>query len=138
MGKIQSVTNENVAEYVNERKALGSEVKTPEQVKQEDANVAAGVKPEPTPPSVKPDSKKNSVQDRIDELTREKHELNEFAETEYEARLQAQRRISELEKQIQVTQAPPKVEVPEPKPADYLKDDGSVDQDKFLAEWGKW
>lgn len=148
MGKIQSVTNANVAEYVNDRKALGSEVKTPEQVAKVDQQIAGNeIKPaEPVAPEAPKDSKpddkakKNSVQDRIDELTRQKKELEEFSEQEYEARLQATRRISELEQQIQSIQAPPKQEVPEPKATDkaYLKEDGTVDSDKFLADWGKW
>ena len=148
MGKIQSVTSSNVAEYVNDRKALGSEVKTPEQAKQEDAKIAVeGVKPaETAPPEIsKPAEQdkgkdKNSVQERINELTRQKRELEEFAESEYESRIQTQRRITELEAQLQAIQSPPKKEELEPKPGDaqFLKEDGSVDQDKFLAEWGKW
>ena len=148
MGKIQSVTNANVTEYVNDRKALGSEVKTEEQAKQEDAKVQAGIKPEPVPPDV-PESKPaesdkgkkgNSLQDRIDELTRTRKEMEEFAEGEYEARLQAQRRIAELEKQIQSVQTPPKVEEPEPQTTDkaYQNEDGSVNQKKFLEDWGNW
>lgn len=148
MGKIQSVTNANVAEYVNDRKALGSEVKTPEEVAKVDQQIAGQeIKPAepvaPDAPNAKPaedKGKKNGLQDRIDELTRTRKEMEEFAETEYEARLQAQRRITELEEQIKSFQTPPKQEVPEPKATDkaYLKEDGTVDSDKFLADWGKW
>lgn len=148
MGKIQSVTNDNVAEYVAERKALGSEVKTEEQAKQEDGKVAAtGVKPAAEiPPEPVKDSKpeekhkgKNSVQERIDELTRKAKEADEFAEDTYEQLTFYQRRVKELE-QAQVPTPTKPAEDPEPKPTDkvFMKEDGTVDQDKFLAEWGKW
>lgn len=133
MGKVQSVTNDNVAEYVKDRKALGSEVKS--EVKQEE------VKTEPvdSKPAEQDKSKKNSVQERIDELTRKAKEADEFAEDTYEQLTSAQRRIKELESQTQVP-TPPKEKKVAPKPTDalYQKTDGTVDQDKFLEDWGKW
>lgn len=141
MGQIKSVTNENVAEYVNERRALGSEVKTEEQVRQEEKKVDGKPAAEQPPALLsKPDDKgkKNSVQERIDELTRKAKEADEFAEDTYEQLTLAQRRVKELEQQKPITETPKVEEKPEPKPAQYLKEDGSVDQDKFLSEWGKW
>ena len=52
--------------------------------------------------------RKDTVQTRIDELVREKKEMEEFASNEYEARLAAQRRVVELEGQI--AKATPKAE----------------------------
>lgn len=145
MGKIKGVTNANVAEYVNERKALGSEVKTEEQVKQVDKAIAGqpvkAAEPVAPAPNTEPVVKKNSVQERIDELTRKAKEADEFAEDTYGQLTSSQRRIKELEAQLQVNNPPPKVEKkPEPKPTDviYKKADGTVDQDKFLTDWGKW
>lgn len=140
MGQIKSVTNENVAEYVNERRALGSEVKTEEQVKQEEKK-ASGSPAAEQPPALPSKPAKNSVQERIDELTRKAKEADEFAEDTYGQLTIAQRRVKELEEQTKVANPPPKVEKkPEPKPTDtvYQKADGTMDQDKFLAEWGKW
>ena len=149
MGKIKSVNSGNVAEYVNERKALGSEVKTAEQVAQMEAQkppegtAELPLKQAEPPVEAKPvenvsrETKgekppKNSVQERIDELTRQKKELDEFAQTEYETRLQMQRRITELEAQAKNNQSPPPKEEPEPDPAKY------EDQKKFLKDWGDW
>lgn len=146
MGKVKSVTNENVVEYVAGRKALGSEIETPalppveapppenlddHPASLEQPQVAATEEAGKTQEKPKP---KNSVQERIDELTRQRKELEEFSQTEYEARLQAQRRISELESQIKSIQSPqPKaVEEPEPDPEKF------TDQKEFLKAWGDW
>ncbi|MDE2098342.1 MAG: hypothetical protein KGL39_13900 [Patescibacteria group bacterium] len=148
MGKIKSVTNANVAEYVADRKVLGSESK--EQLALEVNPEVKAEKSEAPVPAVEPksepkaeakgepkeggDKPKNSVQDRIDELVRQRKELDEFAEGEYQARLQAQHRIAELEQQIQSVQ---KV-VPEVK-EDLEPDPGTfTDQKEFLKAWGDW
>lgn len=152
---VKSVTAANLTEYVAERKSLGSDVKSQGDVAQIDANarkteqkvegsVVVGTTTEtvstaPEPPgdakeAAAKQGKKNPVQDRIDELTREKRELEEFAETEYNGRIQSQRRIAELESQI--TSLQPKVEQPkeepEPDPTKY------TDQKAFLKDWGEW
>lgn len=82
----------------------------------------------------KKDKSKNPVQARIDELTREKKELEEFAEGEYTGRVQAQRQIADLEAQIQALKPKeaPKPEDPEPDSAKY------TDQAAFLKDWGAW
>lgn len=91
--------------------------------------------PEPTEnKEPQKERKKNSVQDRIDELTREKKELDEFAQTEYESRLQAQRRVKELEEQLKAKE-PVKVE-------ENVRPDRSkyTDPDKYendLLEWNR-
>lgn len=152
---VKSVTAANLTEYVAERKSLGSEVKSPAEVATIDANarkteqkvegsVVVGTTTETVSTAPEPQGdakeaaakkdKKNPVQDRIDELTREKKELDEFAEGEYTARLQAQRRIAELESQIQSLQpkAEKPKEEPEPDPSKY------TDQKLFLKDWGEW
>lgn len=143
---IKSVTNANLAEHINERKALGSDIKTEDQVKQEEAKVKSGVKAEQQPPQIPSEPAKddkgkgkNSIQDRIDELTRKAKEADEFAEDTYGELTKAQRRIKELE--LQTAPPPPKVEKkPEPQPTDaeYQNPDGTVDQKKFLTAYGKW
>lgn len=121
---VKSVTRENVAEMVAQKvtevKALEPEVK---------AEVKADAKTEP-----EKEAPKNSVQARIDELTREKKELDEFAQGEYEARLQAQRRISELETQLQT----PKAEEPKPKPRpDRTKYQDATKYEDDLLAWNR-
>ena len=143
MGKIKSVTNANVAEFVAERKALGEGVKSPAELQGTEPTAIPSehiseAKPmeakEAEPEKPKEAKPKNSVQERIDELTRQRKEADEFAETEYELRMQLQRRMAELESQLQSHQpAPPKVEdEPAPDPAKY------TDQQKFLDDWGAW
>jgi hypothetical protein len=149
---IKSVTNANLAQYVAERTAKGSEIQTGEQVTAEVQRTAEAKSPvvaavaETTPdappdpgvqtPSAKEPKKegKGSFQERINELTREKKELDEFAQSEYEARLASQRRIEELETQLkQLTPAPKAAEVEaEPDPAKF------TDQKEFLSAWGDW
>lgn len=119
---VKSVTSENVAEFVQARQALGSQIATPEAVAAQEAKVTEEkveggkivgtvtetVSTAPDPGSQEPTAKakpKNGVQERIDEITREKKELEELAESEYDARVLAQRRVAELEAQIK-----PKVE----------------------------
>lgn len=155
---VKSVTNANVAEYVAERKGLGHTVLSPEQVAQldvkpkvEETKESKGpvvgtttetVSTAPPPADAKAieaqaekKERRNSVQDRIDELTREKKELDEFAEGEYNGRIQAQRRIAELESQIQALQkqAEPKQErKPRPDRKSY------TDQDKYESDLLAW
>jgi hypothetical protein len=66
----------------------------------------------------KPKNPNPAMQKRIDELTREKREIDEFAQSEYEGRVQAQRRVVELEAEL-AKQSPK----PEEKPkAEELKE----------------
>lgn len=129
---IKSVTQANLAEHVQAQRALGQPVASPAEVAVLDAkppgDVIVGehtetVSTAPDPGDKKPEKKPKPVQPRIDELTREKRELEEFAESEYTARLTAQRRIDELEKQIQSLAKPEVKEDPEPVRADYKGDD---------------
>jgi len=140
---VKSVTAANVAEFAQERASRGSQIATPEQVAAQEAKVqetkgegvvvgtvTETVSTAPDPGIQEPTAKKqqkNSVQERIDELTREKKELEEFAEGEYEARSQLQRRIAELEAQVK-PQEVKKDERPDrtkykPEEADKYEDD---------------
>lgn len=133
---IKSVTADNVAEFAAARAqppAPVAEKTPPETPEQASAQAAAaevpGAKAEPK------EAPKNSVQARIDELTREKKELDELAQTEYEARLQAQRRIAELEAQVKTVQPEPKAE-PKPRP-DRAKYDDPTKYENDLLEWNQ-
>lgn len=150
---IKSVTNANLAEYVAER-AKPAEMQTAAQIteavnKMAEAKNAADpvvIEAKETKPNVSgaPDpgdqeptaKKKNPVQPRIDELTAQKRELEEFAESEYEMRLRAERRIGELETELKTAKpadlAKAKVEEVEPDPTTY------TDQKEFLKDWGSW
>src|ERR1700744_2745034 len=121
---IKSVTNANLAEYVAERQIKPAEIQTPEQMTAAVEKIAEVVNPiveaKETKPNVSgaPDpgeqeptaKKKNPVQPRIDELTAQKRELEEFAESEYEMRLRAERRIGELENELKNAKPAPKAE----------------------------
>lgn len=67
-----------------------------------------------------------AVQKRIDELTRQKKETEEFAEGEYNSRIQSERRIAELEAQLSKAQpkAPEmeKLEPPDPSKFETIAD----------------
>lgn len=86
-------------------------------------SVSAAPDPGEQTPTAAKERSGNSVQKRIDELTRQRKEIEEFAETEYEARLQAQRRIDELEKQLKASapaeETPKETELIEPDPGKY-------------------
>jgi len=156
---IETVDSSNLAEYVAKRTTKGADITTGEQMvaaalkaspqvaatedKPADVVITAGVEttadvgPDPgsqEPTAANPDKpKKNSFQDRIKELTDQKKELDEFAQNEYEARLQAQRRIDELEKQVQALK--PKEEAPKtlslPDPASYT---GEKAKERYEAD----
>lgn len=161
---IKTVTQANLADHVAEKRAQGASISTQEQVAAAAAAAQAsqpikveggpegegnrivatgeekleGVTPEPQGAPAQPKQKpKNSVQERIDELTREKKELEEFAEGEYSGRISAQRRIQELEGQLAALQPKPQQkteEDPEPKASNYKEGEN----EKFLSEWGAW
>lgn len=79
-------------------------------------------------------SQQNGFQKRIDELTRERKEAEELAEDEYGMRLRAERRIAELEAEVQKFQKPeekPKEQV-EPKPEEF---ENAVDYARALAKY---
>lgn len=123
---VKSVTSQTLADMVaqkQEPKAAVPEVK-PEGIEAKAPEVPE--KPEKEAP-------KSSVQARIDELTREKKELDEFAQSEYEARLQAQRRISELE-----ARTPPTPEAPKAKPRpDRTKYEDATKYEDDLLAWSQ-
>jgi hypothetical protein len=135
---IRTVTNENVGEFVAERQAKGSVMSSAEAPAAPVEGVATPGNPiikegvaetlEGTPPAPEvktPSAKTRPVQPRIDELTREKYELEEFAQNEYESRLSAERRISELEAQIKAKEPPAPVveELKRPSPKDFTDQD---------------
>lgn len=148
---IKSVTSANLAEYVAERNIKPTEIQTPEQMTDAVNKIADVVNPvieaketkpnitgAPDPGDQEPTAKKkNPVQPRIDELTAQKRELEEFAESEYELRLRAEKRIGELETELKTAKpvevkAEVKQEELEPDPTKY------TDQKEFLKDWGKW
>jgi hypothetical protein len=131
---IKTVNADNLAEYVGERRAKGSEISTPEQVTEAAEKVATAVAPKspvvaeeaetisdsPDPGSQTPTAKKKDVQSRIDELTRLRKETEEFAEDEYNKRLRAERRIGELEARLNVQpEVKPVEELKRPSPKDF-------------------
>lgn len=146
---IRTVNSENLAEYVASRPqrpdiTLHSQVidavNPPDPPKKDDVVKASGeesVSTAPDPGSQEPSAKKGPkpVQPRIDELTREKKEAEEFAESEYNLRLEAERRISELEGQVKVLA--PKVETKEP---ELVEPDPSkyTDQALFNKDWREY
>ena len=133
---IQTVTNQNLAEYVAKRQELGSVVSetapavaaAPTEVKTEVSGVVATggetISDAPDPGKAEPSAKTNPVQPRINELTRQKKEAEEFAEEEYNKRVMAERRIGELEAEVErfKTVSKPAEEAKaqtEPKPEDF-------------------
>ncbi len=151
---IKTVNNDNLAAYVAERSIKPTDIQNGDQMAAA-VNKIADAKKEPpvvieakeTKPNVTgaPDpgeqeptaKKKNPVQPRIDELTAQKRELEEFAESEYELRLRAEKRIGELEDELKSAK-PVKAEAEvvkedvEPDPSKY------TDQKDFLKDWGAW
>lgn len=141
---IKTVNSANLAEFVAARQPDITALQTPEQIaeavapeEKKDAVVASGeetVSTAPDPGAQEPTAKKGPkpVQPRIDELTREKKELEEFAQSEYESRQQAERRIKELEEQVKAlapVEAKKEPELVEPDPAKY------TDQATFNKDW---
>lgn len=148
---IKTVNSQNLAEYVAERQinpgaitsqeTMVTEVqKTLPQASGKDDPVVNAVEETvstaPDPGSQKPsaaDKERTSepVQKRINELTRARKEAEEFAETEYEAKLQAQRRVTELEEQVKALtpKVPQEPELKEPDPTKY------TDQEVFNKDW---
>jgi hypothetical protein len=102
---IVSVTKDNITEMVAAR--AGEQQKEPEPVKVEEPKEA---KAEP-----EGDKVKKPIQERISELTRDKRELEEAWQSEYEARILAQNRLKELETQK------PKAEEPKDERPDRTK-----------------
>lgn len=155
---IKSVTAANLAEHVADKRSSGANISTHEQVAAMalEANKvtekpAEGEKtpvvgtttetvstaPEPQgTPGPKPKKEDNAFSERIKELTEQKRELEEFSEGEYTARLQAQRRIQELEGQIAALQPKPPEKAedtdPAPDPTKY------TDQKKYLDDRDAW
>src|SRR3954468_13390497 len=97
---IKTVTNENLADFVSSR-PKAADISTPEGITAEVTKgdgptpgnpvITTGVETKDAPPDPqadnKPKRKDNPVQARIDELTREKKELDEAFQDEYETRL---------------------------------------------------
>jgi len=145
---IQTVTNENVGAFVAERKARGSNISdavNPTEAKVEGvatpgnpiikegvAETIEGAPPDPgkQTPTAKPKGA-NPVQPRIDELTREKYELEEFAQSEYEQRIAAQEEAATLRAQLKAAAPPAPTLIEEalkrPSPKDF------TDQDAYDA-----
>lgn len=86
-------------------------------------------------PGEQPQKAPKPVQPRIDELVREKKEAEEFAEGEFNARIEAQRRVKELEEQVKALSVPakePEPELVEPDPSKY------TDQAQFNKDWKEY
>ena len=147
---IQTVTSANLAEYVASRPEA-SKLTSPQAIA--DAVTPKGDAPTPgnpvitageeklegTPdPGAQPDpkdkpKKKSSVQERIDELVKERHELDEAFQSEYEQRLRLEGELNAFKSREQKPPEKPKDEIgPEPQPESY------TDQKLFLKEWGEW
>jgi hypothetical protein len=138
---IKTVTNANLAEYVADRTAAGSKIATgEEQVAMADASppstdgsptpgnpvikpgVAETNSTAPDPGNAKPSGKqpdKTPVQTRIDELTRQRKEAEEFAEEEYTARLRAEAALAEELKKRPQVETPKPEELKRPSPKDF-------------------
>ena len=152
---IKTVNSANLAEYVAERTAQKApDLQTAEQMtaavnqmadaknnpiveaKETTPSLSDAVDPGKLEPTAAKQKKNNPVQPRIDELTREKRELEEFAESEYEMRLRAEKRIGDLETELKTAKPAPVVEEKkeeiEPDPSKY------TDQKEFLKDWGAW
>jgi len=135
---ITTVTNANLAEYVSDRNqniniqnneqliaAVEKTGKTADPIVATGTETSSDAAPEPqvdTEASKK--GEKKDVQTRINELTRARKEAEEFAEDEYNAKLRAERRMGELEAQLETLKSSesqqPKAEVlKEPDPADF-------------------
>lgn len=110
---IQTVTNQNLAEYVAKRQELGSIVQdTPPAENKTESKavepaspvVASGgetISEAPEPSNAEPSAKTNPVQPRINELTRQKKEAEEFAEEEYNKRVMAERQMADLVAEVE-------------------------------------
>lgn len=142
---IQTIDANNLSEYVAERTAKGSEMTTSAQVTEKVKGIANAKNPvlatgaetvdsAPDPGSQEPTAKAAdkakagtdpAVQKRIDQLTREKREAEELFESEYNARLEAERRLRDLDK----AEKPVVVEdvLKRPSPKDF------TDQDTYDA-----
>lgn len=135
---IETVTTANLAEYVGKRITKGSEILTPEQAtaaaikregKPEPVKISTGEEKSPDAPPdpgrQEPTAKTDKSEDgkglrkQLEGLLKEKQELDELAQTEYEGRLQAQRRIDELERQLSAlapkAEPEPELKLPDPK-----------------------
>lgn len=137
---IQTVTNANLAEFVAKRAELGTEIKETAPPATETKPVAengTSLSEAPDPGKQEPSAKSNPVQPRINELTREKKEAEEFAEEEYNKRVLAERRIGDLETevaQLKAAQTPaPKVVVEEEPKPDQFPD--YIAYSKALSKW---
>ena len=136
---ITTVTNANLADYAAERtrsvniqtneqlvaavdKSTGTDAeKSPIVATGSETSPDAPPEPQGEPDAPKKGEKKD-VQTRINELTRARKEAEEFAEDEYNAKLRAERRIGELEAQLESlksTEQPKTEALKEPNPADY-------------------
>jgi len=146
---IQTVTNDNLAEYAAER-TNRTEIRTGEDViaavTKDTPILATGEEKSPdAPPEPQADQQperkgeKRDVQARINELTRLRKEAEEFAEDEYNSRLRAERRIGELESQLKqiegsarVAEPPKQDELKEPNEADFK------DITSFTKAWSEY
>jgi hypothetical protein len=150
---VKTVTNANLTDYVAERQAKGSNLAAPGATSVEATPapktgvVASGAEtkdapPEPTggEPSAKAKSDKeksepeNPFRERIKELTDRVKDTEEFAQGEYEGRLSAQKRISELEAELKRLK-PPEQKPEEPKPPDHTKFANQSEYDEAVKKY---
>lgn len=149
---IKSVTTENIAQFVAERQAVGSQIATPEQVaaqegKEESRIVATGTEtvstaPDPgeqTPTAAQAEGEEEHDDDkapkwyrqRLKQLNQEKKDLEEFAREEYESRLALQNKLKEAE-----TQPAPQREDARPDRSKYKAEEADKYEDDLLA-WNR-
>ena len=151
---VKTVTNANLAEYVNEQKAKGSRLAAPGETSVEapppipkTGVVASGAETKDAPPEPtggeptakakadkeKPESE-NPFKDRIKELTDRVKDTDEAFQGEYEARLLAQKRVSELEAELKRLQ-PPEQKPEELKPPDPKAFTSQSEYDKAVETY---
>jgi len=140
---IETVTSENLAEYVKSRPdpqaiAAAAETAKAEEAKsvvkgtgEETISTAPDPGKQPTDEEKKARKPKNDVQARIDELVRERHELDEAFQSEYEQRLRLEGELNSLKSREQSRAEPAKADL-QPDPEKY------TDQKLFLKEYGEW
>jgi len=151
---VKTVTNANLAEYVNEQKAKGSRLAAPGETSVEapppipkTGVVASGAETKDAPPEptggeptakAKADKEKpesdNPFKDRIKELTDRVKDTDEAFQGEYEARLLAQKRVSELEAELKRLQ-PPEQKPEELKPPDPKAFTSQSEYDKAVETY---
>lgn len=156
---IKTVNAENLASYVAEKRAGGSEIATHEQAAVQEAKVTEGTgtgpivgtvtetvstAPDPGPqkegkPGDDEDDDKGEAKPpswyrkTLDRLKREKEDLDEFARGEYDARVQLQERL----KQLEAAQPKPEVKKVERPDRTKYKPEEAEKYENDLLDWNR-